>query len=622
LLWRWFTEGEAAGGLLACCLILLDAGVCFVVRQFSRRPNPSTKAWLGGLLLYALLPVAALLVAARLLWRWFDNGPAAEWWLIGSLLLLAGLQTVYFFIEPPRPSGAPYWRWLGRLVVQVLLTASVLLFPASLLVLWSDADEATRVLFAERTVNMTNGASVIPPLLMLAGGLFVSGYFARRRRELGQRFFIACPYPQKSPNPLLNRIYYRLHASTEELRDDLTSTSALFGRRPFWLIVAGVAYGSALLLILFTCRGTWEGTVWDALFLAGFVWLSARNVLDVVRFLAGWHALASVLSQIALLPMVHAFDRMPRKVIDLFGGYLFTRRPRVAHLMLPLQVLRQLGHEVGGAAPAVPGPAPTGPLLGQMPDHGGCPAVITACLAQVDNWPAIGQPLPEQELPRKLINTLSEDARVILAQLECYWPRHALSEAFGSESAEGAKEAPSGAAKSGGAAPAARVAAGEDTVTVQVVVGGAKQAAPAAPADSAGPPPWVAKAEDFVAMQVVVFLSQFVIQLRTLATGLVWAAALLLLAAASFPFQPERLILVIQLTLLLLVSAAIVWVLVQSNRNEIVSRITRSTPNRFELNAAFATSAFQYLGPIVVVLLAGASGRLRVLLEPLINLVR
>jgi hypothetical protein len=135
-------------------------------------------------------------------------------------------------------------------------------------------------------------------------------------------------------------------------------------------------------------------------------------------------------------------------------------------------------------------------------------------------------------------------------------------------------------------------------------------------------PGWVRTAEDFVAVQAIVYLSQFFIQLRYLAAGVVWPSVLLLLAASAYPFQPERLILEMILALMLAVAGSILWVLVRFNKNEILSRITRSTPNRFELNWQFVGNALLAIGPIALVLVARFSGRLRTLFEPLLEVMR
>jgi len=132
----------------------------------------------------------------------------------------------------------------------------------------------------------------------------------------------------------------------------------------------------------------------------------------------------------------------------------------------------------------------------------------------------------------------------------------------------------------------------------------------------------VEKAEDFVAIQVIIFLSQYFILMRTLALSIVWVAALLLLAATAYPFQPEELILYLIFGLLGAVMLGILWVLVQVNKNEIISRITQSTPNRFDFNWNFVQAAVTFIGPIALIVAAQLSGRLRTIVEPLMDLIK
>ena len=73
--------------------------------------------------------------------------------------------------------------------------------------------------------------------------------------------------------------------------------------------------------------------------------LAILVLLMLLRFIAGWKGLERILKLMALVPMVRAFDRLPRKTAALFGGYFFTRRPRVSHLEIPAHILRQLQYE-------------------------------------------------------------------------------------------------------------------------------------------------------------------------------------------------------------------------------------------------------------------------------------
>jgi hypothetical protein len=63
-------------------------------------------------------------------------------------------------------------------------------------------------------------------------------------------------------------------------------------------------------------------------------------------------------------------------------------------------------------------------------------------------------------------------------------------------------------------------------------------------------------------------------------------------------------------------------VLVQVNRDELLSRIAGSTPNRFNLDAGFIHSVFTYVVPTVGVVALQLTGTFRFLLEPLLRVLK
>jgi hypothetical protein len=100
------------------------------------------------------------------------------------------------------------------------------------------------------------------------------------------------------------------------------------------------------------------------------------------------------------------------------------------------------------------------------------------------------------------------------------------------------------------------------------------------------------------------------------------ATPLLLLAAASYPFQPERPLLYALMALFGAVVAGILYVLYGLNKNELVSRITKTVPNRFTPDRGFLTSVGTYVLPVLGVAAAYLIGAFRVVLEPLLSALR
>jgi hypothetical protein len=225
-----------------------------------------------------------------------------------------------------------------------------------------------------------------------------------------------------------------------------------------------------------------------------------------------------------------------------------------------------------------------------MPKYEQVPESIAKRLSKepLDPMPAasVHQPATDPDYPREEINKFSNVARDLIGNLEGYWPWHTVADAFG-EQAKGAGDSDKPQAEK-----------------------------------SASMPSWVEKAEDFVAIQAIIFLSQYFVLLRTMALSMVWVSVLLLIAATEYPFQPEQLILYLLLGLLGAVVAAILWVLIRVNKSEIVSRITRSTPNKFDFNWRFVQAVVQFVGPIAIIAVAQLSGRLRAIVEPLLEVIR
>jgi len=430
---------------------------------------------------------------------------------------------------------------------------------------------------------ISTGYSVLMPLLAMCTALLVYGYLALKRDYLAKRFKVKCPYPSaKAAAGPLAEAFQKIREHAEELHHDLRGfVVCRRGHGSLWLLFL-IVFVPPTLLLAYRARPTPEGWIWDYLFFSGFVCLGALVLIGLLRFLAGWKRLEEILKRMALIPMVGAFDRLPRKTAALFGGYFFARRPRVSHLAIPLHLLQQLHHDAARASAASAAAQSSTPAQEEMP------SALASCLRSIQfahEQTTHRKGALDPEYPGKDINALSRYAQQMIVGLEAYWPRHTVADAYG----EQAK--PSEAVKKEGETPPSM-------------------------------PHGVEKAEDFVAIQLIIFLSQYFILLRTMALSTVWVAVLLLLAATAYPFQPEQLILYLLLGLLGAVVAGVLWVMVRINKNEIVSRITQSTPNKFEFNWTFIQATVQFVGPVAIVVAAQLSGRLRTVLEPFMDLIK
>ncbi|MCE9532868.1 MAG: hypothetical protein K8T89_17360, partial [Planctomycetes bacterium] len=66
----------------------------------------------------------------------------------------------------------------------------------------------------------------------------------------------------------------------------------------------------------------------------------------------------------------------------------------------------------------------------------------------------------------------------------------------------------------------------------------------------------------------------------------------------------------------------VIWVLIEMNRNEVVSRIMKTTPGKFSLDSGFVGSFLTYVVPVIGILAAQLSGSFRWLLEPLLRVMK
>jgi hypothetical protein len=603
----WVLCGRTAPGkVLAICGMLQGQTGWRRLAGWWRAPLTEMEQQ-AGLCLSAALTVVLIILAPLLfsvhvlLGRWFFKDPRWTWVclvfvaaLAWSMLAVALLLQVRLLLRHAlRPATGRTLPRVGWLAVKGVVFAGGLAFAGHLLAQFMTETPAHLVLFVERAVNAVTGYSVLMPLVLLALGFLLMAYCTVRQHVLGERYRIECPYPETMPDHLPNTtiaaLSRHLHQSSGELREELTSFGVFCRRRWRWLLAGGIAYSLAALVLWSRYRSTFETRAWDAVFLTGFTFLAAGVLAGVLRVLTGWKRLEDLLKEMAVVPMVHAFERLPRTAAALFGGYFLSRRPRAFHLLIPLHLLRQLPREVvphSEALTAAPSKDAPEPAAAVSVPRNGLPADLALCPIGKVVGPGLAPVISREDYPGRQWSALSPVAQTLIGTLAAYWPDYTIPEAYGEQVPE---------------------------------VNGEKTAAPSR---KEGVPTWLEPAEDFVALHTTVFVSQFFIVLRLLAWGVVWPSVMLLLAASVYPFQPEQLILSLQLGLLFAVVASLVWVLVRIVKNEIVSRIMKSTPNKLELRWTFVATTLQYVGPIALIVIAQLSGGMRAIVEPLLNMVR
>jgi hypothetical protein len=103
---------------------------------------------------------------------------------------------------------------------------------------------------------------------------------------------------------------------------------------------------------------------------------------------------------------------------------------------------------------------------------------------------------------------------------------------------------------------------------------------------------WLRVAEETVAVQVVAYIEWVLCHLRALALFLLVGILLATGILSSYPFQPQSAIKLLFVGLLGATVGSILFVMTQMNRDEVISRITRSDPGRVTWNASYVINLF------------------------------
>jgi hypothetical protein len=98
---------------------------------------------------------------------------------------------------------------------------------------------------------------------------------------------------------------------------------------------------------------------------------------------------------------------------------------------------------------------------------------------------------------------------------------------------------------------------------------------------------WLRSAQTFVATVVTLLIHRHIRQFRYFLSVTTGCSLLLLLAVASYPFEPYRLILTFIWVIVASVVAMGFWVFIRMDRNTLMSHISGTSPNEVTWNAAF-----------------------------------
>lgn len=449
---------------------------------------------------------------------------------------------------------------ISWLVLNLAIFFVVIGFVATFLIrFWTIGDSTRRALFFIRAVDLGSGLSPLTPLAFVCASFMAWAFFQLKRAYLIDRFHVPTPYSnEKEFEPII--------AADAHLREEMRHESVIV-RHAKPLSAAVIAIGAFGLAVWLQSLPTVEGWAWDIAFFVGFAILFVLSATTLIRMFFLWTAIKKLLVAISALPMMRAFSKLPAKIAEVFGKSMFTQRPHLSHLNIPTHQLRLLA-EAAKKDPNAPQELHQFESLAEEIDQ-----ILHPYLSKSTTKKSTHRAAREA---REKLNQAAATCLILLTRRGRGLP---VDEAYG---------------------------------------GGDSDEKPAATNE----PEWVSLAESVAATQVVIYLSQFFVQLRNLVWASVVTSSLLLMAATSYPFHPEKLLLVGLLALSGLGIAGVLYVLVEMNRDELVSRVSQTTPGKFSFDKKFIGSFATYIVPTIGVLSAQLTGSFRWALEPLLRVLK
>ncbi len=490
----------------------------------------------------------------------------------------------------------------------------------------------------ERTVNATNGVSPLTPALFL--GAFAGLWMLYH----------------------LHRLYI-----VDRLKPEGSNFGADLDRLMFPWFPIGLTRPAFLLAAVVFALGVFklfdrfvapvDGLNFGRIMFTAFAFCSAAIATALVRFVRLWRGLKVLLQQAGQLPFQRAFDRLPSVVTRTYGRYLDRARPRRSTIELPVkqwqataralcEALRTDGGLTLRTADFRLNLDPADPLVKALKAamaHPEAPPGLEgdrepywraavkkiqqkfkeAADAQKDRWGMARGPFREELLAA---------SRACWDVLEYSSRGMPLVAAYGDLSTAPVATPPLPLAPSvpAGVTSIAGAEAGHVVVGVTIESSAPTKPSPApAPAADSGEGGaawrWYRSAEELVALELIARISPYSIHLKNLATFLTFGPLLLLLTVTSYPFQPQRFLMLFIWTIVLGVVSTLVYVYVQMDRDEFLSRVSKTPPDKITFDQSFFAKIIAYVIPLAGLVIAqfpDLSDLLNSWLEPLTRVLR
>ncbi len=449
---------------------------------------------------------------------------------------------------------------------------SIAIFLLTLLgwigVLKSFGDVPSWRLDFERITNLPSGVSPVFPVLFLAAGLAAWIYSHLVGRRLYRLSYLpSSPSAEADGKTHFEKILVTMRATRSKVNYMLLNPgSAIMQINPYLIFVLFVLLVFALIRL--TARGwprSLEGAWFDKLFSFLLFSLVALIVLRGLELRALWHKVRKMLHLAVELPMSPAYDRLPSRFKGWFYNMADDFRVREEIILQQSTALRR---------------RTTDELKG-----------IFAKVFPKNNDPSFwNQRLTE-------LQAALENAEGTLDSTRKVYPF--LTEIWSALPVEGIPQSSSDGGEGKGAA--ADWLASWPLLTQDY---SQNHTTKITQHDHEIVRDWVRMAEDLIALQIVRWFAPALSQFVPIMQFLVIGSISLLLAVTSYPFDHQGFLMTTLVLLILFVAAVIGSVLLGVNRDELISRVSDTTPGRFKFDSHLVTSLLTMIVPLLGALLA------------------
>jgi hypothetical protein len=429
------------------------------------------------------------------------------------------------------------------------------------------------LLLAQRAVDLPNGLSPVRPAWLLSAAAIALAYTGLRRRRL-----IGSPRALKKATAFASGLPDIAGQPVAALRRTLSYPSGGQYRLNLRGFLAVLASGSTLILLW-----RWRAVTIDGRVFATALTLAFPLLLGGGAYLAGsavtvWRRLRRLLRALAWGPLSDAFDRVPHEFARTLGLRMLSAPGAASELRYDLDQASMLFTLAERQAPAdrqfpfwVPVAVPYVPPF-WVPGRGFWEQARRELdaelhhVASVRPWTYAYETKAQGRLSvlAKLVarGVLREQWRKepVPAQWESDWDKPLVGQ--------------------------------RDDRVMDLVTGYRRR-----------PVPLLRLAEEFVAVEITRFIGYVFAHLKNLLGGAIWVVLLTMLAAGAYPFRPQHLLIQWIAAGFALLLVAATTLIIQIERNEILSRVANRTPNRIDFDATFVAQIAVYLALPVAALL-------------------